>query len=54
MDDDDDLPPLLVSANRGDPSGGKSVATLPDDTITKVPITIITGRIPLHVSTPLA
>lgn len=43
MDEDDDAPPMLVAAGESDPAGDAMTAEMEDVSLTKVPITIITG-----------
>ena len=46
MEDDDDNPPMLVAADGAtDPGESSLTADIEDVKITKVPITIITGKI---------
>lgn len=44
MDDDDDVPPMLVAADSGDAAEEALTSEMEDVKITKVPITIITGK----------
>ena len=43
MDEEDDLPPMLVTADGSDPVEAGLTAGMEDVKVTKVPITIITG-----------
>jgi len=45
MDEEDDAPPLLVTAEDGDPVEASLNAEMEDVKIARVPITIITGRL---------
>lgn len=45
MDDDEEAPPLLVAADGADAQDANLSAEMEDVKVTKVPITIITGRL---------
>lgn len=44
MDDEDDAPPMLVTADGSNAEEATISAEMEDVKVTKVPITIITGR----------